>query len=80
MYVPESFGKHDWQLLIKILMVLLGFFESIIYELQSLAVLLIDVCLQPRQIEAIYAKGDQVKQGLDVVDGTGVLAELEFSD
>jgi len=80
MYVPESFGKHDRQLLIKILMVLLGFFETIIYELQSLAVLLIDVCLQPRQIEAIYAKGDQVKQGLDVVNGTGVLTELEFPD
>jgi hypothetical protein len=65
--VAKALCNVTWHLFIKVLMALVSLLQSGVDEL--LCRVLIDVVLQPRQIEPIETESDQVKKRLDIVQG-----------
>ena len=67
MYILEGLTKRRWHLLIQILMMPLVLAHSILYKL--ICASLLDIIVEPRQVELIHAEADEVEEGLDVIDG-----------
>ena len=67
MHILEGLTKRRWHLLIQILMMPLVLAHSILYEL--ICASLLDIIVEPRQVELVHAEADKVEEGLDVIDG-----------
>ena len=66
MDVLERLRKGTWHLLVQVLMVPFMFLDSVLYELVRAC--LLDVIVEPWQVELIHAETHQVQERLDVVD------------
>jgi len=80
MDVSESLCKHYRHILVQVLMARIGFLQAMLDELVRTPVILLDVGLEPRQVEPVETEGEQVKQWLEVVDWSCCSTYLEFAD
>ena len=67
MHILEGLTKRRWHLLIQILMMPLVLAHPILYKL--ICASLLDIIVEPRQVELVHAEADKVEEGLDVIDG-----------
>ena len=63
MYILEGLTKRRWHLLIQILMMPLVLAHSILYKL--ICASLLDIIVEPRQVELVHAEADKVEKWLD---------------
>ena len=66
MYIFECLAQRSRHLLVQVLVMSFVLSHSVSYELFSAC--LLNVIIEPRQVELIHAEADKVEKGLDVVD------------
>ena len=71
----EVWTRHA---LVQVLVVSFFLLESVFYEL--IGTCLVDVVLEPRQVEFIHTETDEVKQRFDVINRPSCRMHVELSD
>ena len=67
MHILERLTQRSRHLLVQVLMMPLVLAHSILYKL--ICASLLDIIVEPRQVELVHAEADKVEEGLDVIDG-----------
>jgi len=74
MYILEGLTEWPRHLLVEVLVVPLVLTRPIRDELVSAR--LLNVIIEPGEVELVHAEADEVEEGLDVIDGRGVRVKL----